>query len=498
MRTCYTFLYTLSNSTGTLIKRISLLVTVVVLLNACKKNEEQPVSMGGALVITASTSKLILNQHQFHNTAIEFNWTTGSNKGTSASISYKVQIDKKGNRFSAPVNFSMGQLVYNQKIPTGLLNDTLIHYFKFTPGVSADIEVRVIGIVASQSVRSDTSVPVVITVTPYQPVSNTLYLIGDATPNGWDNNNATPLQQDANDPTTFVYQGILRPGEFKFLTTLGRWLPSYQKGADSSHLLLRTDFSQPDDKFKIDSIAVYTVTVNILDLSITVVAQAQPATPPYNRLWIVGDATPNGWNINSPNEMRLDSSDPFIFTYNEVLKAGEFKIPTKTGNWGSDYYMPDVNHPNLSDTKVVLTPGGSPDNKWLISQPGAYKIKLDLRGKSIIIKPFTPYTKLWMVGDATPNGWNIDAPNPMTPDPTDPNVFTYTGPLKVGEFKIPTKTGNWGGDYFMPVTPHPDISSPYMKFVPNGSPDNKWYISKAGNYIITINQLYETISIQPQ
>jgi starch-binding outer membrane protein SusE/F len=34
-----------------------------------------------------------------------------------------------------------------------------------------------------------------------------------------------------------------------------------------------------------------------------------------------------------------------------------------------------------------------------------------------------------------------------------------------------------------------------MKFVAAGNPDNKWKISVAGNYKITINQLYETISI---
>ncbi len=37
-----------------------------------------------------------------------------------------------------------------------------------------------------------------------------------------------------------------------------------------------------------------------------------------------------------------------------------------------------------------------------------------------------------------------------------------------------------------------------MKFVPGGSPDFKWKIPEAGNYTITINQLYETISIQKQ
>jgi hypothetical protein len=84
----------------------------------------------------------------------------------------------------------------------------------------------------------------------------------------------------------------------------------------------------------------------------------------------------------------------------------------------------------------------------------------------------------------------------MTKDPNDPNVFTYNGPLTIGEFKIPTATGNWGTDYFMPSVNHQDINSSAVIFVPAGNPDNKWQITQAGNYRVTLNQLYETITIE--
>lgn len=100
-----------------------------------------------------------------------------------------------------------------------------------------------------------------------------------------------------------------------------------------------------------------------------------------------------------------------------------------------------------------------------------------------------------MVGDATPVGWNIDNPQPMTPDPANPYLFTYTGPMLVGEFKFPVGTGNWGGDFFMPEINHQNLKSRRVKFVPEGSPDNKWQITEPGNYKITLNQLEETIDI---
>lgn len=109
-----------------------------------------------------------------------------------------------------------------------------------------------------------------------------------------------------------------------------------------------------------------------------------------------------------------------------------------------------------------------------------------------------PYSKLWMVGDATPNGWNIDGPTPMQQDLTDPFVFFYEGQLNAGEFKIPTTTGNWGTDFYMPLTNHQDISLPDVQLVVGGNPDLKWQITVAGNYKITLNLFSETIEIKMQ
>lgn len=219
--------------------------------------------------------------------------------------------------------------------------------------------------------------------------------------------------------------------------------------------------------------------------------------PAYSRIWIVGDATPNGWDINNPNEMMVDPANAFQFKYNEVLKAGDFKLPVGTGNWNGDFYMPPTNHPDLSSTAVQLTVGGHPDNKWQIVTPGAYKILLNISASPFItITPFTPYSKLWIVGDATPAGWNIGNPTPMVQTAGNPSEFTYTGPLTAGGFKIPTATGNWGTDYFMPATDGAPITETTLLFIRGGNPDNKWKVAVAGNYKITLNQLHETIIIQ--
>jgi starch-binding outer membrane protein SusE/F len=482
------------SSTRTLLTKLWFLLAFVSLgFFSCKKELEQKVQPDDVLRLSAAAADLVLLQKNGNNTALDLTWTTGSNGGANTSIAYTLELDKKGAGFSSPHTIYLGKGVYNQKFTARELNDLVLQKFGFQPGATGELEARVTATVAKEAAGPQVSPVLSLTVKPYFEVSSTLYLIGEAAPNGWDNSKAAPLTPGVTDPTQFTYQGALKKGSFKFITKLGEFLPSYNKR--DSNLFYRTDFGQPDDQFTIDEAGVYKIVVNLADLTISVEKQAGPA---HARLWIMGDATPKGWDINNPAEMQADPSDPFVFTYSEVLKAGEFKIPVSTGNFATDYYMPLTNNPDLTNMGVRLVAGGNPDYKWKITTPGAYKITLNIRDMTISIKPFTPYQQLWMVGSATPKGWDINSPDEMVKDPSNPYVFTYSGPLSAGEFKIPTATGNWGTDYFMPAVNHQDLGSTAVRLIAGGNPDNKWEITQAGNYTVTLNQLYETITIVKQ
>lgn len=475
------------------IYHISIAMLVLLLTGSCKREDFAELNKGNTpLALTASKTTIELKEKEKNNDALVFNWTSGTNDGSNGSITYKLQIAKQGSNFATPVSIDLGKVIYTYKYSVEALNNLLLNQLAAVPGNEYSLEARVIATVLADGIKAQTSPVVIVKIKPYRSVSTTLYLVGDATANGWDNSKATPLNAVANNPGAFRWTGNLSAGNFKFITTLGEWLPSYNKGATAAALVKRSDFGQPDDQWQITSSGLYTIEVDIINLSISLTQSSQPA---YKKLWVVGDATPNGWNINNPNEMSVDSSNLFVFNYNEVLKAGEFKIPTATGNWGCDYFMPLVNNQSLTSNDVQVVTGGNPDNKWKITTAGAYKIKLDLLNTKIYIKPFTPYTQLWLVGDATPAGWNINNPTAMTVNPLNPYEFTWTGPMTAGEFKIPTATGNWGCDYFMPLVDQQGISSGLAKFVTAGNPDHKWRINTAGNYQITFNQLKETISI---
>ena len=220
------------------------------------------------------------------------------------------------------------------------------------------------------------------------------------------------------------------------------------------------------------------------------------ATPymAVSNIYIVGDATPNGWNIDNPNQLTPSASSSSVFTYTGILNAGEFKILASKGDWNVPFYRPLSDHQALTETGVQYT--ASPDYKWLITTPGAYTITLDITKLTISIVSFTAPTQLWLVGDATPGGWNLDNATPLTVSPSNPTVFTYTGPFTPGEFKIATAK-DFNAPFYRPTTNHPDLSATTVQ-VSAGDPDNKWQVmaATAGTHTLTLDTFNMTISIQ--
>ena len=468
---------------------ILLLIGSLAILSACQKVEETNIALAGDLTITTSKATIVLSQKNDPNIALTLNWTSGTNNGTGASISYVLQLDKQGNNFANPLTFDMGKAVYEKSFKVSELNESLLNYFGFQPKVKSKMEARVMATVHSSPVTNVTSKVVTFSVTPYEPVSRTLYLIGDASPNGWDVNNAIALTPGSDDPTTFTYQGTLKAGKLKFITTLGSLLPSYQKGQDNNTLVYRTDEAQPDDKFVISEAGIYIIKLNLVDLTISI---TKLPGPPYNVLYMVGDATPNGWDIANATPMVQNPDNLFQFTYDGVLTPGEFKIPVnRNTDWGQDMYMR-----NPSDsTKAYLHKGGDPDdNKWKIYKENWYHVMLDLSKMTITIEPF----KLFIVGSATPIGWDIGNAIELTQDPNKWYIFTYQGKLAEGDFKFPVnRNTDWGQDMYMR-----DPDNPAKMYLHKGGDpdDSKWSIAAgdAGTYLLTLNVQALTIDIQKQ
>ncbi|KAF0201569.1 MAG: hypothetical protein FD170_2575 [Bacteroidetes bacterium] len=106
--------------------------------------------------------------------------------------------------------------------------------------------------------------------------SETLYLLGDGTPAGWNNAGATPMTQVS--PGLFEITVQLSGGAtfFKFIETLGQWAPQYGTDAagtgDGGKLVLRPTESEPDPPaIPVPAAAgLYKITVDLAKMAYTV------------------------------------------------------------------------------------------------------------------------------------------------------------------------------------------------------------------------------------
>lgn len=98
---------------------------------------------------------------------------------------------------------------------------------------------------------------------------------------------------------------------------------------------------------------------------------------------------------------------------------------------------------------------------------------------------------LYMVGDATPAGWDINNPTPFTPTQSDPLIFVYEGSLNAGELKCCLTPGSWDVSFIHPLTAGCEISKggvhaeSFQLYA--GGEDLKWKVTDAGRYNLTFD-----------
>ncbi len=481
-------------------------------LSSCVDNDYMELDKGHKeLALTASNTAIVLNEQEHASDALELSWTTGTNYGTGHKISYTLELAKAGANFSnAYVAVENAVQKYSWKKNVEELNNILRSHFGATAGETFALEARLTATVAEQEEKQVASAS--FSATAYQPLTSTLFLIGSATPGGWSADNATEMTRKDNG--VFTWTGRLTAGEFKFITTLGAFLPSYNKGTDG-HLILRSRDEQPDEPFIMEEEYNYIVEVNLFT-GVLKLTQTETLAPEFDQIYFVGNAS--NWGFVP---MKKDILDPYLFRFSkffEIGKGGEFKFGTSEGSWENMYKAKNANAA-YTDKVVEFVKGFDPDNKWVLKDEEcgkAYKICLDIRsGKErMMMSEFTPYEMIYLVGDASPAGWSIGGATPMQAT-DDPYVFTWRGALNMGELKLTCdKKEDWNGAWFMPAEAdkQPTGETEPMLFLDKsdeafkaqyldvmvGGIDQKWKITAAGSYLITLNQLEETISIVKQ
>ena len=216
------------------------------------------------------------------------------------------------------------------------------------------------------------------------------------------------------------------------------------------------------------------------------------------RLLIVGDGVWGGWSIDNSIVMMNDAAQPDVFTATVNLKANsDFKFLTETW-WGALEYRAGDSNVTLSDgvaSALVSSDENGNDNKFVVSETANYTIVCNLAAKTVIVNKAAyqdaeiKHTALWLVGSATTGQWDLGKATMIRPSDDNPMVFRGTVELLEGEMKIAVnnQTG-FGQTFYLRDT----TDETKMVF---GGDDNKWNITKAGTYEVTVDVVNMTISI---
>jgi len=440
-------------------------------------------------------------QEKFINNQLNFNWSTGTNKGTNSAITYTLSLAMENADFSDPLiqPIEKEKNVFSWDIDYGTLNNLIIENGG-EAGESYNLKARISAEVSTSGEIQTSDVSFIVKI--YKPVSNKLFITGDATANGWDIANATQLTASNSQRGVFTYQGQLAKGNFKFAVNRDDCFCQdfYTKDPDNdSAIIFNAGGTGEDIQWTVTEEGNYKIRVDLLNKTISI----EPVEDaPFSKLWIFGDATESGWNIDDPAEFIQSEENPFIFSYKGNFKPGEFKIfAGPLGDFCGDWYKPFENGQTLINGEVDQSAGCDPDNKWLISEEtaGRYLITLNTADNSVKFEMI----KMYIVGDGGPSGWDIDNPVELTYENGD---FVFNGELgtdnPTGEFKFSNQKGDWcGGEWVNPANDSQSISdTDFIRTTGCDGPDNKWKLQdgEAGTYEIRINLDAETLSIARQ
>lgn len=367
--------------------RLIIAAAAVIFYSACNKVDDLPVyGNGNAPVLSSSVTTVAAQAADSMNTVISFNWTNPHYATDSANQKFILEIDSAGRGFSHAYSQTiMGAL--STSFTAKELNQILLG-FGFDFNVAYPIEVRLISSYGNNNERLISNV-LSLTMTAYKvPPKITppaaLFIVGGATQGGWNNPVPVPTQQFSQvDETTFMGVFNLNGGsEYLLLPVNGDWGQKYAiedntiPGVETSGDFQFYTSGGSNFKGPINA-GMYLIVVDFQRGKYTVTPYNGPNLP--DNLFIVGSATPGGWNnpvpVPSQQFTRLNSVE---FELTMAFNGGsEYLLLPENGNWGMKYAVADggIAGLNAGGYFGFYTGGGS--NFPGPTNSGNYKIKVN-------------------------------------------------------------------------------------------------------------------------
>ena len=344
-------------------------------------------------------------------------------------------------------------------------------------------------------------------ITPIE--TENLYLIGDATPSWWNIDTPTPCERISD--FIFVYEGGLNEGALQALLTPGDWAPAFILPIEADSKIGKSGKDKEtfnysinhNNMWQVEDAGRYRLTFDLEHWTIS--AEYLGAYAP-EKLYIVGSATAGGWSLDNATELTPVDGIEGEYTWTGYLSKGTFKATT-VKDFGAPFYRPSSSDCQISEngitaTDVVLT--SEPDDQWNVVTAGNYKIDINTKKMTISAeylgdpgkRPIETST-LYILGDATPNSWDIGAPTPLVMK--SEHVFVYEGKLFQGALQATAMAGDWNVPFILPVANGCKISKTGVEsdeFDYLVDHTNMWQVEDAGNYRLTFDLENWTINAE--
>lgn len=286
-----------------------LIAFLSVLLVSCNADdvESRPVieSVSTPELLAPETAKqYVLTEENGTNEVDRFVWSAAK-YSDNVVVGYTLLIDKKDGDFENALTLATTSNTTQVAIVVKNLNQAAIE-LGAEPGVPTLFDVKIKSSV-SGGVPMISEKSITISINAYSgliayPFTD-WYLIGSAVAGGWDNNATTvhqPLFRSGTDTNVYKFTGYFNAGEFKFISTLGSWLPQLGKGSDNTKIAIKTLSAESDpNTFVITTAGYYTFTMNTNTLEASLVAYNATAAANYATVGIIGSSTANGWDAST-------------------------------------------------------------------------------------------------------------------------------------------------------------------------------------------------------
>ncbi len=322
------------------------IVAMVFVFSACEKVDDLPIyNNGTASLLSSSSITFNAIAADSNNVAMSFSWTNPNYASDSSTFKYVIQIDSTGRNFSKAAS----KIIVGTRSTSFLAKEinAILLGFGFAFNTPYDIDVRLLSSYGNNNEQYASNV-IKIRATPYvtppkvaPPASGKLFLVGDASQGGWNNPVPVPTQEFAKIDSV-TWGGVFNlngNAEYLVLPVNGDWSNKFSV-ADKSLPGLRTggDFGfNKNDNFPGPLVSgMYKIILNF--------QTGKFAVTPYTgnlptNLFIVGDATPGGWNnpVPTPSQQltRLNSS---VWEINlAFVGSKEYLLLPVNGDWSNKY-----------------------------------------------------------------------------------------------------------------------------------------------------------------